>query len=231
VQYAGVRPDKIEIIPVFYEEPINFETNTSSSKNTYFIWSTNITIHKNHKIMLDALIDYYAMGGMLDCYITGVNTELFGLKNQNDAIRSPYYNEYVQSIHNKIKDTPLLRKHIKIKGNLPKKEYYAILSNAKFLVHPGYGDNGNGACFEALFYQVPVISCDYPAMRFHNSILKGNIAFFEKRNKDKLVDLMINYSALSENNFKNEELIKHTISSNELCIELYKKIRSILPDN
>ncbi|MBQ9709690.1 MAG: glycosyltransferase, partial [Clostridia bacterium] len=58
-----------------------------------------------------------------------------------------------------------LNRHIHIMGNMSKEKYHNVLKYAKYFLHPGCADNGNGTAFDAAMLGVPTLSCDDPAMR------------------------------------------------------------------
>ncbi len=221
VQYAGVRENKIMIVPLFFDTISKVKNGYIEKKiDNYFIWSTNISKHKNHKIALRALSEYYANGGNMKCCVTGVHTDLFDLKNKET------HNDYVNQIRDIIRNDKLLRKNIIFYGNLPKNNYIFLLQNAEFLLHAGFGDNGNGTAFDAAMLGVPTISSDYPAMRNIESVLKIGIRFFNKNDSEDLKNLLID----AQNNCKVyksklpsfDELKKFTVQNFDLCNQIYE---------
>lgn len=225
VQYVGVPSDNIHMFPLFFDTIKSDFKNvyTDNKFKDYFIWSTNTSKHKNHKVALKALSSYYAGGGKLKCYVTGVNTDFFDLKNKGD------YSSYIEEVRGMIQRDKLLKANLTFCGNLPKIKYIFLLQNAKFLLHPGYADNGNGTAFDAAMLGVPTVSSDYPAMRNMNNIINLGISFFDRKSPDDLAALLFEIQSNSEKFKKrvpaNEELSKFTIQNEDLCNEIYKTIK------
>lgn len=133
-------------------------------KGDYFIWSTNCMPHKNHLAALRALEEYYSEGGNLFCLVTGVDTAFLSPKVKLSAELAG--NDYIAKIRRYIKESDSLKKYLKFKGNMPKEKYYRTLAKARFVFHPGYGDNGNFTVTDAASLGVPALCSDYPAMRY-----------------------------------------------------------------
>ncbi len=222
IQYCGISKNKIHLIPLFFEK-INLNNTGQIQEKAYFLWSTNVVEHKNHKIALEALSIYYEKGGRLKCYITGTNTKFFTSNYKGER------SSYVKEISKIIEQNIHLKRNIKILGNLPKDEYIKTLQNSAFLLHPGYGDNGNGSAFDAAMLRVPTISCDYPAMRNMSEKTHIKFAFFEKNNclslANILNDMEKNYKLFSNNIPPYEKLLNHTVSDDNLCKRIYSIIK------
>ena len=122
----------------------------------FFLWTTNLCVHKNHENAFKALRLYYEKyEGSLKCHMTGVDTrELF----KRDASHLRAFRDIRQS-------SAALKHHLKIEGELPDQRYQAQLGCAAFLWHPGRIDNGTFSVVEAAHLGVPALSSDYPAMR------------------------------------------------------------------
>ncbi len=159
--YAGLRDDMVILSP-YLLEAYSCDTLPESNESNYFIWSTNISKHKNHINALKALKKYYLDGGKLNCYITGANTECF----ESDANLAEVAADYVKEVRAIIESDDNLKNRIVIKGNMPKDKYLSLLKNASFVFHPGYGDNGNASIYDASVMGIPGLSSDYPAMRY-----------------------------------------------------------------
>lgn len=170
IQYAGIEEKKIKLFPLLFEKVgANGERRCDSD---YFLWSTNISTHKNHLTALTALTAYYDCGGKLKCYISGVFSDLFDIAkpfNQKNA--------YIEKVRNKIANSERLRDNLVFCGNMDKEEYYRILQNARFMISPGYADNGNGSVVDAAFLNVPSLVSDYPAMRYIEDTMSLKLRF------------------------------------------------------
>lgn len=222
IQYAGIAKNKIYLLPLFFGK-INKTGEIQENSKKYFLWSTNTAKHKNHKMALEALSEYYENGGTMKCYMTGTNTDRFS----SDFIDEK--SEYEEEVSQIINTNKMLKNNLEIMGNLPKKRYHSVLENAAFLLHPGYGDNGNGTAFDAAMLGVPTLSCDYPAMRNMDDKTGMGIKFFDKNDCEKLAELLHwmqeNYLTVSKMIPHPELLGRHTIEDDELCGNIYKIIK------
>ncbi|MGR2709433.1 glycosytransferase [Pseudomonas sp. IB20] len=155
LNYAGVPERKVFKLPMLAPDFFRAETCVIEHSN-YFVWTTNSAIHKNHVRAVEALNIYYEeLGGTLECRVTGVDTK--GLFKS----RLPH----LKPLANRLGKSTLLRARIKLLGELPEREYQAVLSRAAFLWHAGSIDNGTFSVIEAASLGVPSLSSDYPAMR------------------------------------------------------------------
>lgn len=229
IQYVGAKREKIHFLPLFFDDVSRCEYEEGVKKREYFVWCTNINTHKNHKMALRALTEYYQEGGRLHCYVTGVNTDLFGNRATPEGRQLTQKQcAYIQEIKNIVNSDRLLKKYVHFKGRLPKKNYYSIVRNAKFMIHPRMADNGNGAVVDAAFLGVPSISSDYPAMRNLDEALKLGLMFFDKRDEKQLRDCLL-YAEGNAEQMKQqlptvEELRKHTIDDPDVCRKIYHTI-------
>lgn len=233
VQYAGVRNEYMHLLPLFFND-INVDgikKEVRKYRQRYFLWSTNISCHKNHILLLKALKLYYAMGGTWDCVITGVMTELLDIGvSLLDYDLIEVQELYLNKCRDIISKSKCLKEHLHFEGNLFKKEYHTCLSNAEFLIHPGYGDNGNGSAVDAALLGVPTLSSDYPAMRNMDQKMGLGITFFDKNSPEELAKLLLDVEIcnvnLRKNMSKQEDLIRYTLSNEELCDDIYNIIRN-----
>ena len=228
INYIGLPESKVVEIPPLYEyvAPIA-AVNNENSGHAYFLWATNCSIHKNHKRALKALSEYYAKGGTLKCYITGAMTHLLSPHYTNFQEAS---SEYTESIRNIIKNNRDLKRNIVIKGEMEKTSYLKCLAGAKFIFHPGYADNGNGACVEALQLGVPVISASYPAMDYMNERLHAGMMMFDPMDSSDIAQkLLLMESEMQQRAKKlptNQELMQFMVEGQYPLI--YDKIRTMI---
>ena len=237
VQYVGVQTSKITKIPRFFgninESEIGIFTR-ADEVGEYFVWSTNLSFHKNHKIALQALKKYYQNGGKLNCCITGSGTGVLKDKRCLDKYinqhKSEKIAEYVENIYDIINSDPLLKKYICILGNLSKNEYYDLLRNAKFFFHPGFADNGNGGAFDAAMLGVKTISSDYPPMREMDLEMNLGIRFFDRNNSQEIAEALIwgEKESASTKLPSKEKLFNYTVDNQSLCEKIYNQIKERL---
>jgi hypothetical protein len=197
IQYAGIKKNQIFLTPLMFDEIVLDKKIITTLDQEYFIWSTNVGRHKNHLRALSALVDYYEGGGRLKCYITGVDTKNFDIKDKYEG-----ENPYIHEVREFIEKEKILKDNLVFCGNMSKNRYINILSNAKFFMHPGFTDNGNMTAIDAAFLGVPTITSDYPAMRYYEEYMQLNMRFFNpfKPNelKQLLFDMEKNYQSYKE---------------------------------
>lgn len=222
IQYAGVAERKIHLLPLFFDEIKDISRYSAECK--YFLWSTNVSPHKNHKTVLKALEKYYANGGKLECYMTGTFVEKFDINKEYDG-----ENDYIKEIREIISGDDNLQEHIRVWGNLPKKKYLTILGGAEFFLHAGYADNGNGTAFDAAMLNVPSVSSYYPAMRNMDMVLGLNMQFFDKKDSNQLAEIL-QYMEIKIEDIKAsmpgyEKLRKFTVQDDDCCKDIYRVIK------
>lgn len=239
IQYAGVNKDRIHLIPVLYSRDTEMKevgsqlkqdikqdgTMRKHKEKPYFLWSTNITQHKNHRVALYALSEYYSKGGKLKCVVTGSLTEKF-----SPAYKAQKEEEaYTLEIRDIIKQDENLKRNMIFYGNLPKRQYYEVLKNAEFLLHPGKADNGNGTAFDAAWYGVFTVSSDYAPMRYYDKYFRLHMCFFNPNNSHELAETLLDAERNREKYKKavptQNELEKLMIENDEISRKIYACIR------
>jgi glycosyltransferase involved in cell wall biosynthesis len=157
IQYAGVRARDVLKVPMLAPLFERLASQASGDGYTgYFLWTTNLAPHKNHAIALQALRIYYEKyDGNLECRVTGVNTETLLSSN------SPH----LKNLKRLVDASDLLRRRLRILGELEDSIYQRQLADSQFLFHAARSDNGTFSVVEAAHLGVPSLSSDYPAMR------------------------------------------------------------------
>ena len=157
LQYAGLPVANVVKLPILAPLSGTGEiTPALHSSPGYFLWPTNLALHKNHRNALRALRHYYErMDGRLQCRVTGVD--------EADILASavPHLAEAAAEVH----ACESLRENLCWSGYLPEREYRSALAGAAFLWHPARIDNGTFTAIEAAASGVAALSSDYPAMR------------------------------------------------------------------
>lgn len=168
IQYAGVVESAVSKVPML--APLFLTGVKKSCDPSYFLWTTNLSLHKNHRNALKALKIYYEeLDGRLSCHVTGVNTEML-LKSSL---------EHLSGLSSLVKGSDKLRRKFKILGELSEGDYKETLSRSAFLWHAGTIDNGTFSVIEAACFGVPSLSSDYPPMREINEQFKLNLTWMD----------------------------------------------------
>ncbi len=174
IQYAGIDPRKVTMIPMDFCPPLLPSTSVRPHHRPYFLWVTNTSPHKNHLRSLQALeIFYKQYDGVLDVVMVGIFLDLF----QNPTDKNPY--PYTREISKYIEQSPVLKEKCQIKGEVTDQTYANLLAHAEFLWHPTLVDNGTFAVVEAAYLGVASVSSDYPAMRYMNERFDLDLLFFD----------------------------------------------------
>jgi glycosyltransferase involved in cell wall biosynthesis len=172
IQFAGLPKSKVRKVPMlapdFSRMPEQLATVDDPPK--YFIWTTNIAVHKNHENAFKALRLYYEKyEGKLECRVTGV-----GVKGMLKS-KIPHLMR-LQTIYS---SSPALRRMLKLAGELPDEAYRSLLSRAGWLWHAARIDNGTFAVIEAAHFGIPSLSSDYPAMREIGEMFNLNLSWMD----------------------------------------------------
>jgi len=174
LQYAGLPHAKVSKLPMlapeFVSGDLSLSSETQYGESDYFVWTTNLAPHKNHKNAIQALQIYYEqLNGTFKCHVTGVLTQEL-LKR-----KEPHLKELARIVS----FSPFLKRNMKLLGELPEMSYQDELSRSKFLWHAGRIDNGTFSVIEAAYLGVPSLSSDYPAMREIDRQFALNLAWMD----------------------------------------------------
>ena len=190
IQYAGIAARKVRLVPLVTELltdseiPLPEKTRTSAE---YFLWMTNLESHKNHLKAIEALGQYYERGGEFRCIIAGVNTEWFDPNRAEPKTESAY----VHKVRAAFEKSNLVGDRIELRGYVRQWQYYDLLRNAEFIFHPTLIDNGTLTTVEAASAAVPVLSHDYPPMRFYERRFGIPIKFMNARSAKNIATSLI----------------------------------------
>ncbi|MDN5449578.1 MAG: hypothetical protein L0G06_01640 [Enterobacterales bacterium] len=170
LQYAGVRADKVAVMPMLVPEFWKASVARPQKALPYFIWTTNANQHKNHMNALKALKIYFEeYGGSLACHVTGVGTE----KLLNSEM------PHLQALAGLVKASPVMSRRLKFLGELSESQYLTTLVSSQFLWHAGKIDNGTFSVVEAACVGVPSLSSDYPAMHEIDTRFNLNLTWMD----------------------------------------------------
>jgi glycosyltransferase involved in cell wall biosynthesis len=177
IHYAGLPEHRVHKLPMI--TPVFTKKNGFNDKKeaSYFLWTTNLALHKNHERAFKALHMYYERyDGMLNCKISGVNTDKLLCSSQ----------PYLSTIKDLFKNSIYLKKKIKILGELSDFTYHNTLANAQFLWHAARVDNGTFSVIEAAHLGVPSLSSSYPAMKEIDIQFKLNLSWMQAEDEEDM---------------------------------------------
>jgi len=162
IQFAGLPSHKVcklpMLAPEFYASNLTARdlVTCKHDNSSYFLWTTNLALHKNHENAVKALRIYYEqLDGQMECRVTGVDTK--------NMLKSNI--PHLKSLRDIVASSSVLNRQLKLLGELPDLAYQNQLIGCAFLWHAGRIDNGTFSVVEAAHLGVPALSSDYPAMR------------------------------------------------------------------
>jgi glycosyltransferase involved in cell wall biosynthesis len=170
LQFAGLSEAEVVKCPMLIPKFNIKNTNKLDAKADYFLWTTNLVVHKNHKNAFKALSIYYKeLDGKLKCYITGVGTK---------EIAAPHF-LHLKNVSEILKDNEKLDASLVLCGEVADAEYRKLIKGSAFLWHPARVDNGTFSVIEAASLKVPSLSSDYPPMREINDMFQLNLLWMD----------------------------------------------------
>jgi glycosyltransferase involved in cell wall biosynthesis len=168
--YAGLARDRVFRVPMLVPRFPPLDGPARAAVTPYFLWTTNLGLHKNHYNAFCALRDYYEeQGGRFDCYVCGVGTG--SLLTGEHA--------HLERLKAFVAVGTALSQRMRILGELSDVEYRRTLAGASFLWHPANVDNGTFAVVEAASMGVPSLSSRYAAMEEMNENFKLRLSWME----------------------------------------------------
>ncbi len=168
--YAGVARERVFRVPMLAPKFTPLPNLPRPAVRPYFLWTTNLGLHKNHYNALCALREYYEeLGGGLDCYVCGVDSG--SLLTGKEPHLAP-----VRAL---VSAGSELSRRLRILGELPEIHYRRTLAGASFLWHPASIDNGTLAVVEAASMGVPSLSSRYSAMEEMEAQFKLHLTWMD----------------------------------------------------
>ncbi|XZE34360.1 glycosyltransferase [Pirellulaceae bacterium SH501] len=194
-------------------------TPPTNPKHSFFIWVTNTTQHKNHLRTIKALDGFFAKHPSLSVVITGTNTDLFQLCENDEGPNGReliYSNEYVRNVRNELSKLQLRHpSRIRVLGEVSDTTYLDLLSKARFLLHNVIADNGTYCVIEAALMGTPSISSCYPQMIEIDTEFELNLRFFDPYSICDLEEQLLKHESLvAPNQIRTLDLIKAKHFSN-----------------
>ena len=178
IQYAGIDKTKCIVRLMEFNIPSLKTSKYFKDEFEYFVWQTNGNYNQNYENVFESLKIYLnKYNGKLKIIMIFEHLEFF-CKNKNKNKKLAY----IKNIKEMIKNSRILKENIIILDNLDKKEYFSILYDAKFLLHPILYDGGTLSVVEAAYHNIPSISSAYPQMEYINDRFKLNMKFFNAYN-------------------------------------------------
>ena len=142
----------------------------------YFMISNQFHRHKNHKVLLKALVRLKAKGLVMHFAMTG---------RFPDASHSIY----MQELHNIINENSL-QPQISFLGIIPRNEQLFLMKHSQAVLQPSLFEGWSTVIEDAISLQVPVIASTLP-VNIEQLGSKGN--YFDPHNDEQLAEIMCNF--------------------------------------
>ena len=175
--YFGASGNRITALPFAPVIPLDHLVEPSAPERPkYFLVCNQFWVHKNHKIIFQALAEIVKVEPTVHIICTGLEYE-------------PRFPGHVTDLRSYVARHNLNEK-ITFKGMIPKKEQLHLLRNARALIQPTLFEGGpaGGAGQEAIACGVELILSDIPVNR--EVCLNGRIHYFKPDSIDELCVLM-----------------------------------------
>ncbi|MCF8380656.1 MAG: glycosyltransferase family 4 protein [Bacteroidales bacterium] len=142
----------------------------------YYMISNQFHKHKNHKVLLDAMVKLKNKGLNIHMAMTG---------RFPDATHSPYMQE-LHSIINEHK----LHPQISLLGIIPRNEQLLLMKHSQAVLQPSLFEGWSTVIEDAISVQVPVVASNLPV---NIEQLGPDGVYFEPHNSDELTAILANY--------------------------------------
>jgi len=159
-------------------------------KEDYFLCSNQFWKHKNHKIVLEALLELSKRETTVKILFTGKPYDF----------RSPgFYEELVEFVErNDLRDKAVFL------GFIERKEQLILMKNCIAVIQPSLFEGWSTVVEDAKALSIPLIVSDIPV---HREQLEGHSFFFEKDNAkqlaDKIMEMLASRPKAKEINYQN----------------------------
>lgn len=164
------------VIDDFSELDINELRKKLNIPDKYYIISNQFHKHKNHKVLLNALVRLKDHGSHVHMAMTG---------KFPDASHSPYMME----LHSIINENNL-HSQISLMGVISRNEQLLLMKHAQAVIQPSLFEGWSTVIEDAISLQVPVIASSLP-VNIEQLGPDGN--YFDPHDDERLAEILINY--------------------------------------
>lgn len=142
----------------------------------YFMISNQFHKHKNHKVLLLALVKLKEMGAHAHLAMTG-------------RFPAASHSTYMQELHSIINEHSL-QSNISLLGIIPRNEQLFLMRHAQAVLQPSLFEGWSTVIEDAISLQVPVVASSLP-VNIEQLGADGN--FFEPHDDSKLAEILFNF--------------------------------------
>ena len=219
VKYLKVNPEKVSVCPPPFAE--NWFLNKNETewdklqikykiKKNYLLYPAATWRHKNHLALIEAVRKIVDEGVDIGLICTGNKTEFYSTIQQK-----------IESLH--------LSQKVHFLGIVPEDDLIGLYKNSSLVVIPTLYEAGSGPLYEAMRYNVPVISSNLTSLP---DTVGNNNFLFDPDNIDELSEKI--KRGLTDENYRHENIenskqrmeIFRKINYSENFIKVYKKVLS-----
>jgi hypothetical protein len=157
IGYGGTARSRAMLVPTLIDPiAVSDETVTAPAGEPGIVWVTNGSVHKNHRVAVEALRIYYdELGGTLPLTVIGELGELLNEKPDADYAALAAF-----------RDNPSVRRRTRTFGRVGNALFEAVIKGSAFVWHNAIIDNGTLVAFDAARAGKLLVSSDYPQMRY-----------------------------------------------------------------
>jgi glycosyltransferase involved in cell wall biosynthesis len=166
----------VSVIDSFNEINKDELLNKYKLPEKYYIISNQFHKHKNHKVLLKALILLKEKGSTIHMAMTG---------RFPDASHS----SYMQELHSIISEHHL-QSQISLMGIIPRNEQLMLMKHAQAIIQPSLFEGWSTVIEDAISLQVPVIASNIPV---NQEQLGVDGVYFDPHNPEELAMILLKY--------------------------------------
>ena len=198
-------------------EPLCYLKEKYNITNSYFYLPNQFWVHKNHKIVVDALCELLKRNIKVNVVSSG---EKFDYRNEN------FFEEFLEYL-----DNSNVKNQFKILGYIPYKDVLSLMSHSISIINPSYFEGWSSTVEESKLLNKTIILSDIPVHKEQNPT-KG--IFFNPYSPKELADYMekvLYLESLSVNDLEvsksncletSKEILKFAMDFEDIILDSYK---------
>jgi glycosyltransferase involved in cell wall biosynthesis len=171
----------------------------------YFMISNQFHKHKNHVVLLKALVILREKGPDIHLAMTG---------RFPDASHSPY----MQELHSLINEHNL-QSQISLMGIIPRNEQLLLMKHSQAVLQPSLFEGWSTVIEDAISLQVPVIASSLP-VNIEQLGPDGN--YFEPHDDEKLADILYNFPDRNLNDIMYPDYVGRVRGAAKVFINIFR---------
>jgi glycosyltransferase involved in cell wall biosynthesis len=195
----------VSVIEDISKLDINYLRGKYKLPESYYLISNQFHKHKNHKVLLKAIIRLKE---------GGINTHLVMTGRFLDASHSPYMKE----LHSII-DENHLQSQLSLLGIIPRDEQLLLMKYSQAVLQPSLFEGWSTVIEDAISLQVPVIASSLP-VNIEQLGPDGN--YFEPHDDKKLAEIILNFPPRNLNDKFYDDYNERVRKAAKVFINIFK---------